>query len=164
MALVEAILAVVEQQPLHAYAIRQALLDRIGAFRPVSPAQVSGSLGRLAHRGEVRAIGGPGPTRYALTRAGRSRLSAWRNRPPTPRPEGFDDWFAQVAVAHASGDASATRRLLRAHRGRCILLRRDLEGRDRDDVEIRAALSLVDAEIEWLETLTVESGVRDRTE
>lgn len=163
MALVEAILAVVEDQPLHAYAIRQALLERIGAFRPVSPAQVSGALRRLAHREDLRAIGGPGPTRYALTPAGRSRLAAWRSRPPTPRPEGYDDWFAQLAVAHTSGDAAATHRLLRAHHGRCRLLRRDLEGRPDDAVETRAALSLVDAEIEWLETVTVEAGVRDRT-
>lgn len=78
------LLAVVESEPLHGYAIIEALKKRSGGELDVPTGTVYPALRRLERNGFLRSdwsnVGGRERRTYSLTRAGTRELSAQRNQ------------------------------------------------------------------------------------
>jgi len=158
MSLAHAILGVLRDRPLHGYAVRGALGERIGSFWPVNQGQVYATLHRLTRDGLVDTVA-PAPDsphrRYGLSPKGRRALEAWLLRPEAQRPVGFDDWLAHLAVAAGRHDRDLLLRTLEVQRRRCENLRRAC-GRGEPGLAERAAREILAAELDWLETAARE--------
>lgn len=160
MSLSHAILGVLSTGPLHGYAVRAALGERIGSFWPVNQGQVYAILGRLAREGlaDERAAQVAGGARrvYAISEKGRAALTAWLAEPlGSSRHDGlgFDDWAAHLVVCERRGDTTLLRATLDVQRRRCETLLHTMESRAAGDPALaeRAAREILEAELHWLD-------------
>jgi DNA-binding PadR family transcriptional regulator len=177
--LANAILAVLEDGPLHGYAIRRALAQRIGLLWPVNQGQVYSTLRRLARDRHVAAVApAPGPPArssralarsYGLTAIGRRRLAEWLRR-PAGLDDARDELAHKLAVAADLGDRARLRALVAAQRRTCADLLATMRvglavgeraasaaaaspARDDSRRARTTTLALVDAEVAWLTRL-----------
>ena len=73
-----AVLALLDEQPMHGYELINALEERSGARWKPSPGSIYPALGRLEHRGLVSSTEADGRRRFELTDAGRARVAEQR--------------------------------------------------------------------------------------
>ncbi|MDG2308808.1 MAG: PadR family transcriptional regulator [Candidatus Binatia bacterium] len=167
MALKYAVLEILTDGPLHGYAIRAVLSERIGSFWPMNQGQVYATLDRLDRDGLADSFCGAtaGESRkfYEISNHGRAALEVWRTHPESERPNdglGFDDWIAQLAVAHRFAEPNLVREAIGVQRRRCEALLRSIEQRTseaaRGNTAPRAAREILAAELDWLEIVLRE--------
>lgn len=136
MALSEAILVCLTEQPMTGYELTKAFDSSIGFFWRTGHQQIYRELQRLKTEGAVEATevvqnGKPNKLVYTLTPAGRDRLRQW-SAIPTERPSARDDMLVKL-YALDSVDRGALRQeiLMRLdhHRARLAFYERILEQR-----------------------------------
>ena len=119
-----AVLAALSVGPMSGYALREAILEHLGAFWSESFGQIYPALARLRDEGLVEAVGGArtGASTYRLTASGRARLVELMREPPirTPPRNGM---LLRLFFGDAIG-AQACRELVEEHRA---LAERQLE-------------------------------------
>ena len=83
-----AVLAGLSVAPMTGYALREAILEHLGAFWSESFGQIYPALARLRDEGHVEAVGGvrTGSSTYRLTASGRARLVELMREAPTRTP------------------------------------------------------------------------------
>ncbi len=160
MSLRHAVLGVLLPGPLHGYAVRAALDERIGDFWPINHGQVYATLERLRRDGWVATIPDEAGDRrrFTLTERGRHFFTDWLREPgQTGRGDGlgFDDFLARLVVCQRQGDIELSRRTIEAQQRRCALLRDRLPIDDARPA-ISMARALLAAELDWLEQLAWE--------
>ena len=105
-----AVLAALSVQPMTGYALRDAILEHLGAFWSESFGQIYPALSRLREQGLVEAGGGErtGSSTYRLTASGRARLVELMREAParTPPRNGMllRLFFGEVLGARACRD------------------------------------------------------------
>ncbi len=168
MALKYALLRALADGPLHGYAVRSAVTERIGAFWAASQGQIYATLERLTRDGLIDPVdsstarSGAIRRHYAISPSGQRALREWLAAPgATDRNDGlgFDDWLAHLAVCEHWGDADFLRRTIDVQRQRCRILADALDQRgaaSEEDLAIRAARHILLAELEWLEIVDHE--------
>jgi len=83
-----AVLAALSVTAMTGYALRDAILERLGAFWSESFGQIYPALSRLREAGHVEALGGErtGSSTYGLTASGRAQLVELMREPPVRTP------------------------------------------------------------------------------
>lgn len=161
-----AILGLLQQGPVHGYAIRKRLNASLGAFRTFSYGSLYPALRSLTERGLIEAAedpAAPGLGRrariaYRLTDAGRAHLSAAlaSSDPTAWEDEAFDVRFALFGTT----DPATRLRILEGRRARMVerlenLRAATLRAMDRMDAYTselaRHGLEQVEREVDWLE-------------
>jgi DNA-binding PadR family transcriptional regulator len=107
----ETLLGLLEPAPRHGYDLRREYEAWFGDRRPVKPAQVYATLGRLCRDGDIHVAAveqaaGPERTRYALTPDGVTRLERWFTEPEGYAPYLQPVVFTKVLLALRSGRAA----------------------------------------------------------
>jgi DNA-binding PadR family transcriptional regulator len=97
-----AILALLEERPMHGYEMMQELSDRTQGLWQPSPGSIYPALQLLEDQGLVRSESADGRRQFTLTDAGRAELKA--------RPEATTPWDTMVGQAD-QGDVSMRRAL-----------------------------------------------------
>ncbi|MGN6271825.1 MAG: PadR family transcriptional regulator [Protaetiibacter sp.] len=116
-----AVLAALSVQPMTGYALRDAILEHLGAFWSESFGQIYPALSRLREQGHVEASGGErtGSSTYRLTASGRTRLVELMREAPvrTPPRNGMllRLFFGEVLGARACRDLVAEYRGIAEH-------------------------------------------------
>lgn len=162
MAFSETLLGLLEQAPRHGYDLRREYDSRFGSQRPVKPAQVYATLGRLLRDGDVHVLGvdrvdGPDRTPYALTSGGVTHLERWLAEPEPATPYLQSVVYTKVVLAMLSGRAAD--QLLDAQRAAHLVTMRALTARKRG-ADLSTALSCdftlfhLEADLRWLEHTT----------
>ncbi len=159
MALAQTLLGLLEPEPRHGYDLRREYDARFGTQRPVKPAQVYATLGRLCRDGDIEVVavervGGPDRTRYALTGDGVTRLERWLAEPEGPAPYLQSVVYAKVVLALRSGRPAA--RVLDGQRAAHLREMRELTARKRGAgvaTAIAADYTLfhLEADLRWIE-------------
>ena len=163
-----AILTALVEGPMHGYAIQRALQRRLGLLWTVNHGQVYATLARLASDGLIgpttsrpAASPEPHPSReYELLPAGFDCLEAWRSR-PSGRLAARGELLAKAFLAATVGGPPCLLELIARQRERSAAValalreeeaRRVAEGAEEIATALarRAALGLVEADIEWL--------------
>ncbi|QHO78336.1 transcriptional regulator [Bradyrhizobium sp. CCBAU 051011] len=135
MALSDAILVLLTQQPMSGYDLAKSFDASIGFFWTADHPQIYRELGRLKERGhvdvhEVVQSGRPNKLIYTITQSGLATLKTWSQRPSAPAPIKDDLLVRLYALEHV--DISAVRAQLmqrldlhadRLHRFKAILER-----------------------------------------
>lgn len=159
MALAETLLGLLEPAPRHGYDLRREYDARFGLQRPVKPAQVYATLGRLCRDGDIEVIavervGGPDRTTYALTADGVTHLERWLAEPEGPTPYLQSVVFVKVMLALRSGRSAAE--LLRTQRAAHLAVMKELTNRKRGAnvataVACDFTLFHLEADLRWIE-------------
>jgi DNA-binding PadR family transcriptional regulator len=173
------LLALLAQEPMHAYQLRQQFERRTGGTWPLNQGQVSTTLQRLVRDGLVEHDGDPvspdGPERYRLTAAGRAEATAWWGTPVDRGAPARDELAIKLALAVTSPGVDVAA-VVQAQRTETLRALRDytrLSARSRgdetpDDDAADLAWSFVldglvfaaEAEVRWLDH--VEARLRRR--
>ena len=159
MALPLTLLGLLEPRPRHGYDLKREYDDRFGGQRPVKPAQVYATLGRLLRDGEIEIVGvdradGPDRTTYALTPDGVTRLERWLVEPEDASPFLQSTVYVKVVLALRSGRPAA--QVLDTQRAAHLALMRELTTRKRG-AELARTLVLdftlfhLEADLRWVE-------------
>ena len=167
VSILHAILASLAGGPLHGYAVRSRLQERLGFLWPVNHGQVYATLGRLASDGRVTTIergdaGRSGPERrYERSASGGRALVDWLRR-PVPISASGGEIGEKIATAIACGEAAVVDSFLARQIESCATLldtcRQASRGRDsttdpaRGLLE-RAALRMLETDLAWLEAV-----------
>ena len=150
--------------PRHGYELKHAHDERLPQAKPLAFGQVYATLGRLERDGLVEQAGqerdgGPDRTSYALTGAGRVRLTEWLAAVEPPAPYVTSTLFAKVVVSLLVADtATATDYLVAqraAHTARLRELTAVKAARDSSLADVVAAdyaIAHLDADLRWLQT------------
>ena len=88
MSVRQGMLALLAEQPMHGYQLRQQFDARMGGTWPLNIGQVYTTVQRLVRDGLVEPVPeseSPDLERFRLTEAGRSEVSAWWSRPVRAR-------------------------------------------------------------------------------
>ncbi len=111
-----AVLAALSVEPMSGYALREAILEHLGAFWSESFGQIYPALARLRREGLLEAVDGSrtGSSTYRLTAAGRARLVELMREPPVRTPP-RNGMLLRLFFGDAIG-ASACRELVAEHR------------------------------------------------
>ena len=160
MSLRHALLGILADGPRHGWALRSALAERIGSFWPVHHGQVYATLDRL-HRDGLVSCGEPDRKDrrcFSILPGGRRELEHWLGEPGRTGAGdglGFDDWLARVAACVHLGELELARSAIDLQRRRCTTL---LAGLDtgHPTTPLRAARALLQAELDWLDTVEEE--------
>ena len=158
MALPPTLLGLLEPRPRHGYDLKREYDERFGAQRPVKPAQVYATLGRLLRDGEIRVVSvqraeGPDRTTYALTADGVTHLQAWLDEPEDASPFLESAVFVKVVLALRSGRPAA--HVLDTQRSAHLSVMRELTARKRgadlaSTLALDHALFHLEADLRWL--------------
>lgn len=159
MTIAETLLGLLEQAPRHGYDLRREYEEWFGERRPVKPAQVYATLGRLCRDGEIRVVAveqvsGPERTLYALTPDGVTRLERWLAEPEGHTPYLQSVVFTKVIVALRSGRPAD--QLLDAQRTAHLRTMRELTRR-KSGADLTNVLACdftlfhLEADLRWLE-------------
>lgn len=158
------LLALLAEGPKHGYDLKKAHDQRFPRGKPLAFGQVYGTLARLERDGFVEQAGqsrdgGPDRTRFALTEAGRARLTSWLARIEAPAQYVSSDLMAKVVVALLVADAEEARTYLteqrRAHTARLrelTALKTDPAAAIGDVVAADYAIAHLDADLRWMQT------------
>ncbi|GAB1688783.1 helix-turn-helix transcriptional regulator [Krasilnikovia sp. M28-CT-15] len=150
--------------PRHGYDLKRAHDERMPNSKPLAYGQVYSTLGRLERDGLVVPSGsdrdgGPERTSYALTDAGRARLTEWLSAVEPPAPHVTATLFTKVVVGLLAAGADVARDYLIAQRAAHTARLRELTAvKTRPDSsvgEILAAdyaIAHLDADLRWLQT------------
>jgi DNA-binding PadR family transcriptional regulator len=159
MALAQTLLGLLEPSPKHGYDLRREYDARFGPQRPVKPAQVYSTLGRLCRDGEIEVVsvervGGPDRTTYALTQYGVTHLERWLAEPEGPAAYLQSVVFVKVMLSLRSGRPAED--VLRIQRTAHLAAMRELTARKRGaDLTTAVAsdftLFHLEADLRWIE-------------
>ena len=132
MSFPEALLGLLEPRPRHGYDLKREYDARFGVQRPVKPAQVYATLGRLLRDGAVTIVGvdrvdGPDRTSYALTDDGVTHLETWLAEPEQATPYLQSTVYTKVVLSLLSGRSAA--QVLDAQRAAHLAVMRELTAR-----------------------------------
>ncbi|MEV4638003.1 PadR family transcriptional regulator [Actinoplanes sp. NPDC049548] len=150
--------------PRHGYDLKRAHDERLPQAKPLAYGQVYSTLGRLERDGLVEQRGqdregGPDRTSYALTDAGRARLSEWLTAVEPPAPYVTSTLFAKVVVSLLAADTGTATDYLVAQRAAHTARLRELTAVKTapastvgDVVAADYAIAHLDADLRWLQT------------
>lgn len=101
MSVKQALLALLEQEPMYGYQLRAEFEQRTGSTWPLNVGQVYTTLTRLERDGLVEAAGddGEGHAVYRLTDAGRAEVAAWFTTPVARTQPPRDELAIKLALA-----------------------------------------------------------------
>jgi DNA-binding PadR family transcriptional regulator len=110
MALSDAILVLLTEQPMSGYDLAKSFDTSIGFFWTADHPQIYRELARLRERGhvdvrEVVQSGRPNKLIYTITQSGLVTLKAWSQKPSPPPPIKDDLLVRLYALAHVDTDA-----------------------------------------------------------
>ncbi|MCL2849911.1 MAG: PadR family transcriptional regulator [Micrococcales bacterium] len=145
--------------PSHGYDLKHGYDRLFGGGRLLAFGQVYATLARLLRHGLVELLGdeageGPDRKRYAITAAGRDRVTQWLFRPDVPSPVLQSNLFAKTVVALLLGDdADRLLDVQRAeHLGRMRALTAQKHGADLATVlACDHALFHIEADLRWID-------------
>lgn len=108
MSIGHAFLGLLDREPQHGYAMKQAFDQWFGLARPVPFGQVYATLARLERKelaevAMVEAGDGPERRRYAITSGGVEELERWIATPQSADDLSLSDLFRRTVVALLSG-------------------------------------------------------------
>lgn len=159
MALPETLLGLLEPAPRHGYDLRRAYDGSFGRQRPVKPAQVYATLGRLCRDGDIEVVavervGGPDRTTYALTSDGVTHLERWLAEPEEATAYLQSVVYVKVMLALRSGRPAE--QVLAAQRAAHRRVMREVTARKRDaDLAVAVACDFtlfhLDADLRWID-------------
>lgn len=159
MSFPQTLLGLLEPGPRHGYDLKREYDVRFGGQRPVKPAQVYATLGRLLRDGDITVVGvervdGPDRTTYALTADGVTHLEAWLAEPEQATPYLQSTVFTKVVLALLSGRSAA--QVLDAQRSAHLAVMRELTVRKkRADLPTTLACDFtlfhLEADLRWVE-------------
>ncbi|MEJ3745958.1 PadR family transcriptional regulator [Actinomycetes bacterium KLBMP 9797] len=158
MTIAETLLGLLEAAPRHGYDLRREYDAWFGERRPVKPAQVYATLGRLSRDGDIHVVAveqaaGPERTRYALSPLGVTRLERWLATPESHTPYLQSVVFVKVLLALRSGRPAD--RLLDAQRTAHLAAMRELTRR-KSGADLATVLACdftlfhLEADLRWL--------------
>lgn len=160
-----AILAFLDDQPSHGFALKQRFDELLGHDRVLKSGQVYSTLARLERDGMARGVEiarGEGPDRrvYAITADGVTELEQWLLRPHSPQGR-LSELFTKVVLSLVSGRDPET--LLQAQRSVYLARMRELTAaRHSGDVIDRLAgdyeIAHLDADLRWMEIAGARLG------
>lgn len=166
MSVRQGLLALLADEPMHAYQLRQQFEQRTGGTWPLNMGQVSTTLDRLVRDGLVEAAperdAADDVQRYLLTDAGRAELTRWWSTPVVRSAPSRDELTIKLALA-VTAPGVDVRDLVQAQRTETLRALRDLTrlkadlpaGGVGDDLAWSLVLdSLVfaaEAEVRWLD-------------
>ena len=103
MSVKQALLALLEQEPMYGYQLRSEFEARTGATWPLNIGQVYTTLSRLERDGLVATAGADpqGHVMYAVTPAGRAEVGAWFTTPVPRTQPPRDELAIKLALAVA---------------------------------------------------------------
>jgi len=164
----QGLLALLADEPMHAYQLRQQFEHRTGGTWPLNMGQVSTTLDRLVRDGLVEAepeparAGADEPQRYRLTQPGRDELAHWWSTPVVRSAPSRDELTIKLALA-VTAPGVDVRAIVQGQRTETLRALRDLTrlkadlptGGVGDDLAWSLVLdSLVfaaEAEVRWLD-------------
>lgn len=159
MALPQTLLGLLEPAPRHGYDLRREYDTRFGWQRPVKPAQVYATLGRLCRDGDIEVaaverVAGPDRTTYCLTPNGVAHLAQWLAEPEAPTPFLQSVVFVKVMLAIGSGRPAG--QILDTQRAAHRRVIRQVTARKRDAplatvVACDFTLFHLDADLRWID-------------
>ena len=154
----DTLLALLEPRPRHGYELKREYDQRFGIQRPVKPAQIYATLGRLHRDGHIRVesvdrVDGPDRTTYALTDDGVTRLEHWIAQPEDATPYLQSEVYVKVVIALRSGRPAT--QVLDSQRVAHIAVMRDLTGAKKtadlaSTLAIDHTLFHLEADLRWL--------------
>lgn len=159
MSLPETLLGLLEPAPRHGYDLKREYDARFGEQRPVKPAQVYATLGRLLRDGAITVVGvervdGPDRTSYALTADGVTSLETWLAEPEQATPYLQSTVFTKVVLSLLSGRSAA--QVLDGQRTAHLQVMRELTARKKGaDLTTTLACDFtlfhLEADLRWVE-------------
>lgn len=159
MSLPQTLLGLLEPAPRHGYDLRREYDATFGSQRPVKPAQVYATLGRLLRDGEITVVGvdrvdGPDRTSYALTADGVTHLEHWLAEPEPATPYLQSAVYTKVVLALRSGRPAE--QILHSQRTAHLVVMRELTDRKRGaDLATTLACDFtlfhLEADLRWVE-------------
>ena len=159
MSLPQTLLGLLEPQPRHGYDLKRTYDTRFGGQRPVKPAQVYATLGRLLRDGDIIVVGvdrvdGPDRTSYALTADGVTHLETWLAEPEQATPYLQSTVFTKVVLSLLSGRSAV--RVLDTQRAAHLAVMRELTARKKGaDLPTTLACDFtlfhLEADLRWVE-------------
>jgi len=101
MSIRQAMLALLEEQPMHGYQLRQEFESRTGGTWPLNIGQAYTTLQRLQRDGLVEPVPGADgePERFRLTAAGREQAGSWWSTPVERGAPARDELAIKLALA-----------------------------------------------------------------
>lgn len=100
MSVRQGLLALLADEPMHAYQLRQQFEHRTGGTWPLNMGQVSTTLDRLGRDGLVEPVPGDDDVqRYRLTDAGHAELAHWWSTPVVRSAPSRDELTIKLALA-----------------------------------------------------------------
>jgi DNA-binding PadR family transcriptional regulator len=160
MSVRQGMLALLAEQPMHAYQLRQQFEQRTGGTWPLNMGQVSTTLDRLVRDGLLEVTGGDDVPQYALTNAGRAELDGWWGTPVVRSSPTRDELTIKLALAVTVPGVDVVR-LVQAQRTETLRALRDLTrlkvrvGSGADDLAWSLVLDnlvfTAEAEVRWLD-------------
>lgn len=98
------LLALLAEEPMHTYQLKQQFEERTGSTWPLNIGQVYTTVQRLARDGLVEALAGEGSDveRFGLTTAGREAAAAWWTTPVERGAPARDELVIKLALAAAA--------------------------------------------------------------
>jgi DNA-binding PadR family transcriptional regulator len=158
------LLALLEQQPLHGYTLKQRYDDRFSRTRPLAFGQVYAALSRFESKGwaevsEVEVVDGPERKRYRITEDGVDVVTEWVYAPQQPTEFAMSNLYSRVSVALTSGRSAAE--VLDRQREQHLSRMRELTQQRKtaapaEQLAITYELAHLDADLRWIE----EAGTR----
>ena len=109
MSVRQGILALLAEQPMRAYQLKQEFERRTGGTWPLNIGQVATTLQRLTRDGLVEGTTDGDAERYSLTEAGRAEAEAWWGRPVERGAPARDELAIKVALAVTAPDVDVAR-------------------------------------------------------
>lgn len=158
MSVRQGMLALLADEPMHAYQLRQQFEQRTGGTWPLNMGQVSTTLDRLVRDGLVESASGDDVPQYALTAAGRAELDGWWRTPVVRSTPSRDELAIKLALAVTVPGVDVVR-LVQAQRTETLRALRDLTrlkvGTGADDLAWSLVLDnlvfAAEAEVRWLD-------------
>ncbi|KQR08519.1 PadR family transcriptional regulator [Cellulomonas sp. Leaf334] len=159
MSVRQGMLALLADEPMHAYQLRQQFEQRTGGTWPLNMGQVSTTLDRLVRDGLVESPSlSDDVPQYALTAAGRAELDRWWGTPVVRSTPSRDELAIKLALAVTVPGVDVVR-LVQAQRTETLRALRDLTRLKASTGPDDLAWSLVldnlvfaaEAEVRWLD-------------
>jgi DNA-binding PadR family transcriptional regulator len=141
MSVRQGMLALLAQEPMHAYQLRQQFEHRTGGTWPLNMGQVSTTLDRLVRDGLVESVGVDDVPQYGLTDAGRAELAAWWGSPVVRSAPSRDELTIKLALAVTVPGVDVVR-LVQAQRTETLRALRDL-------TRLKAGIALGADDLAW---------------
>ena len=167
MSVRQGMLALLADQPMHAYQLRQQFEQRTGGTWPLNMGQVSTTLDRLVRDGLVESRAGDDVPQYTLSAAGRAELDGWWGTPVVRSSPTRDELAIKLALAVTVPGVDVVR-LVQAQRTETLRALRDLTrlkaGTGADDLAWSLVLDnlvfAAEAEIRWLDHVEARLSTR----